>query len=64
MTPTAGYAGLAVYLHHNTVNKKNFLQLVNLPEITADQTFQLWSLKDGAAPMPLNIFADKTPSYK
>ena len=27
MTPTAGYAGLAVYLHHNTVSKKNFLQL-------------------------------------
>lgn len=59
ITPTAGYAGLAVYLHHNTVSKKNFLQLVNLPEITADQTFQLWSLKDGAAPMPLNIFVDK-----
>lgn len=59
ITPTAGYAGLAVYLHHNTVSKKNFLQLVNLPEITADQTFQLWSLKDGAAPMPLNVFVDK-----
>ncbi len=59
MTPTAGYAGISVYLHHNTASKKNFLQLVNLPEITTDQAFQLWSLKDGAAPMPLNVFADK-----
>jgi anti-sigma-K factor RskA len=59
MTPTAGYARISVYLHHNTVSKKNFLQLVNLPEITSDQAFQLWSLKDGADPMPLNVFADK-----
>lgn len=58
MTPTAGYAGISVYLHYNVVNKKNFLQLVNLPEITSDQAFQLWSLKDGADPMPLDVFVD------
>lgn len=58
MTPTAGYAGISVYLHYNVVNKKNFLQLVNLPEITSDQAFQLWSLKDGADPMPLDVFFD------
>ena len=59
MTPTAGYAGISIYLHYNKVNKKNFLQLVNLPQITSDQAFQLWSLKDGANPMPLDVFADK-----
>lgn len=59
MTPTAGYAGISVYLHYNVVNKKNFLQLVNLPDIGSDQAFQLWSLKDGADPMPLDVFADK-----
>jgi len=59
MTPTAGYVGISVYLHYNVVKKKNFLQLINLPDITSDQTFQLWSLKDGADPMPLDIFADK-----
>ncbi len=59
MTPTAGYAGISVYLHYNVVNKKNFLQLVNLPDITSDQAFQLWSLKDGADPMPLDVFVDK-----
>ena len=59
MTPTSDYAGISVYLHHNMVTKKNFLQLVKLPEITAGQSFQLWSLKDGADPIPLNIFVDK-----
>ncbi|MBP6447197.1 MAG: anti-sigma factor [Saprospiraceae bacterium] len=34
------------------------MQLVNLPNITKDQVFQLWALKDGANPMPLDIFAD------
>lgn len=59
MTPASAYAGTSVYLHHNIVTKKNFLQLVNLPEITAAQSFQLWALKDGAAPIPLNVFVDK-----
>lgn len=59
MTPSEGYAGISVYLHHNTTTQKNFLQLVNLPEITSDQAFQLWSLKKGADPIPLNVFADK-----
>jgi anti-sigma-K factor RskA len=59
MTPTAGYAGISVYLHYNAVTKKNLLQLVKLPDITSDQAFQLWSLKDGADPMPLDVFADK-----
>ncbi|MBK9736301.1 MAG: anti-sigma factor [Saprospiraceae bacterium] len=59
MTPTAGYPGIAVYLHHNTIEKKNFLQLISLPTLSEDQAFQLWSLKDGAAPMPLNVFVDR-----
>ena len=33
--------------------------MVNLPDIASDQAFQLWSLKDGADPMPLDVFADK-----
>ncbi|MBK8625039.1 MAG: anti-sigma factor [Saprospiraceae bacterium] len=27
--------------------------------IKSNQAFQLWSLKDGVDPMPLNVFADK-----
>ncbi len=56
---TPGYAGISVYLHYNAVEKKNFLQLVNLPDITKEQVFQLWALRDGVDPMPLDIFVDK-----
>lgn len=59
LSPTPGYAGTSIYLHYNAVEKKNFLQLVNLPTITKDQVFQLWALRDGVDPMPLDIFADK-----
>lgn len=59
LTPTPSFEGVVVYLHHNTTNKKNFLQLVNLPDITQDQAYQLWSLKEGQAPQPLDVFKDK-----
>ncbi|MBC7883969.1 MAG: anti-sigma factor [Saprospiraceae bacterium] len=59
MTATPAYAGIVAYLHYNEADKKNFLQLVSLPDIGPDQVFQLWSLKDGADPMPLDIFKDK-----
>ena len=55
---TPGYPSISLYLHFKAVEKKNFLQLVNLPDITKDEVFQLWALKDGANPMPLDIFAD------
>ncbi len=35
------------------------MQLISLPNITKDQVFQLWALRDGVDPMPLDIFADK-----
>ncbi|MBK8518506.1 MAG: anti-sigma factor [Saprospiraceae bacterium] len=56
---TPAYEGISVYLHYNDVDKKNFLQLVNLPDITSDQVFQLWSLKAGSDPMPLDVFSDR-----
>ncbi len=59
MRPTPGFVGVSVYLHYNAVNRKNFLQLVNLPDIGPDHAFQLWSLKDGSDPQPLDIFRDK-----
>lgn len=56
LTPTAGYTDLAIYLHHNETDRINLLQLVRLPAISSDQAFQLWSLKDGVAPIPLDVF--------
>ncbi|MBK9254516.1 MAG: anti-sigma factor [Saprospiraceae bacterium] len=59
LTPTPGFQGIAVYLHHNAADRKNFLQLISLPEITSAQAFQLWSLKPGQDPIPLTVFADR-----
>jgi len=59
LTPTASFEKVVVYLHHNSENKKNFLQLVNLPDINQNQAYQLWSLKEGQAPQPLDVFVNK-----
>ncbi len=59
MTPTAAFAGISVYLHYNPTDQRNFLQLINLPDITPQQSFQLWSLKPGQDPIPLDVFADR-----
>ncbi|MBK8621241.1 MAG: anti-sigma factor [Saprospiraceae bacterium] len=59
LQPTPAFEDIVVYLHHNDSGRKNFLQLVNLPDINQDQAFQLWSLKEGEAPKPLDVFVDK-----
>ena len=50
------YAGTELVLIHNTTTGKNYLQIQNLPEINANQSFQLWSLKPDQAPIPLTVF--------
>lgn len=59
LTPTKDFNGIMVYLHHNENTKKNYLQLNQLPEINEDQAFQLWSLKPGMDPIPLDVFTDQ-----
>lgn len=54
--PTEGYPDTRLIIHHNRNLKKNYLQLDDLPTIADDQSFQLWSLKDGADPIPLDVF--------
>jgi len=56
MDPTPAYAGTDLYFHHNPTLERNFIQVVNLPEITADQSYQLWSLKADTNPIPLTVF--------
>lgn len=53
---TPGFASTDLYLHHNEVTKRNFIQVRNLPAITANQSYQLWSLKPDQAPAPLDVF--------
>lgn len=53
---TPGFAMTDLYLHHNAVTKRNFIQVRNLPALAANQSFQLWSLKPNQAPAPLTVF--------
>jgi hypothetical protein len=55
-TPTPGFASTDIYLHHNALTKRNFIQVRNLPALTADQTFELWSIKAGQAPARMDLF--------
>jgi len=45
-----------LFFHHNPVNQRNFIQVRNLPPISADQSYQLWSLKGNQAPIPMDVF--------
>ena len=55
-TATPGFASTDLYLHHNATTKRNFIQVRNLPPLTADQTFELWSIKAGQAPARMDLF--------
>lgn len=58
LTPTDGYQETNLLFHNNDVAETNYIQVKNLPEIAANQAFQLWSLKDGVDPIPLTVFKD------
>jgi anti-sigma-K factor RskA len=45
-----------IYLHHNPITKRNFIQVRNLPPLPAGQTFELWSIKTGQAPARMDLF--------
>jgi len=53
---TENYQGTIVYIHNNAVSAKNYMQIQNLPAIDPDQSYQLWSLKDGVDPIPMDVF--------
>ncbi len=55
---TDAYPSTRLYLHTDERGEANLLQAVNLPPIDNDQAYQLWSLKDGVAPIPLTVFDD------
>ena len=55
-TPTTTYPTTDLYLHHNTGTGRNFIQVRNLPAITANESYELWSIKPDTAPAPLDVF--------
>ena len=56
VTATEKYPETDLYFYHNPVNQRNFIKVKNLPPITANQSYQLWSLKGSQAPIPLDVF--------
>jgi hypothetical protein len=56
ITPTDTYKKTSIIFHYNPIDKKNFIQIKNLPVIATNQAYQLWSLKDGVDPIPLTVF--------
>lgn len=55
-TATPGFASTDLYLHTNKTTKRNFIQVRNLPDISENQSFELWSIKPDQPPMPLTVF--------
>lgn len=55
-TATDGYKGTSVQIISNPISKKNYLMASALPELAQDEAFQLWSLKEGQDPIPMNVF--------
>ncbi len=53
---TENYEETVLYIHHNPSSGKNYLQIKELPDIAINQSYQLWSLKDGVDPIPLDVF--------
>lgn len=56
MAATDKYSETDLFIIHNRDRQLNFLQVQNLPSITDDQSFQLWSIKEGQDPIPLTVF--------
>lgn len=53
---TPKYNETELFLIYNNVDQKNYLQVQNLPTISNQQSYQLWSLKAGVDPIPLTVF--------
>lgn len=56
ISPTTNYQGINLVLHHNNNSQVNIIQVIKSPVLTDNLVLQLWALKEGAAPMPLNTF--------
>ena len=56
IAPTENNQNIALTLVINETNKKNYLKVSNLPNLSSDQSYQLWSLKPEQDPIPLTVF--------
>ena len=56
INPTEGYNETKLVMHTNQKTKKNYLHLKEMPTLAANQSYQLWAIKNDTAPRPLDIF--------
>ncbi len=56
MSATDKYSETDLYIIYNSDRQYSFLQIQNLPQISSDKSFQLWSIKTGLDPIPLTVF--------
>lgn len=56
---TGNFERTNLTLFSNSEQEKNYLKINELPAITEDQAFQLWSLKEGIDPIPLTVFTGR-----
>ena len=53
---TEKFAQTEIVLYDNQVLQKAFIKIQNLPQISSNESFQLWSLKGTDNPIPLDVF--------
>ena len=56
MSATPGFPETELLFYLNPESKENFIQVKKLPLVAQGEVYQLWSLKDGEAPIPLSTF--------
>jgi len=63
LASTEKYPDAIMYLHNNLKSQRVFIQMMNLPQIDDSQSYQLWSLKDGLDPIPLDVFGNHNNAF-
>ena len=62
---TENFTDTDLYIHSNAQTRRNYIQLLGLPALAENQSYQLWSLRDGEDPMPLDVFqGDEEPIFE
>ncbi len=56
VAPTPKYAETDLIFFTDDKKEKNYIQVNRLPALAANQSFQLWALKEGSDPIPLTVF--------
>jgi anti-sigma-K factor RskA len=54
--PTEGYPQTDLIFYHNPTSGRNIVHIREVPVLEPGQAFQLWSLKVGVDPIPLDVF--------